>query len=211
MMLSGRGFTAYLFWFTHQQLICALQPSRLDLHDKFESGLTANVKAGLFHKKRDQQPAPVKRNINPGSLYPNDGAASLLVGIHACQGNFRINRQHMHLRYGWTDLVQINRMGLQIIKFAQQQSDLVGCRQAHSWGFAVLSGLFPAAGTKTPLITGFQPGKTIFGHRRRQIIAGGLAEGEEFIRHHRTHRMKPMVGWTGIAASVTKKSGHRIL
>ncbi len=100
-------------------------------------------------------------------------------------------------------------MGLEVTQHGNLQCLCVGCFQHHFRREPGDAGLFPAAGAQAPAVTGVEAGKAIFGALRRQIIASGLAEGEELLGHYGAHGVEAGIGRIGVAAAVAIPAGQR--
>lgn len=68
----------------------------------------------------------------------------------------------------------------------------------------------PTRGAYAPTVAGLQAGEIVVGHGRREVVAGGAAEGEELGGDLDTDRMATVVVGTGVAMAVAKKTGERI-
>src|SRR5579871_753144 len=76
-------------------------------------------------------------------------------------------------------------------------------------GAAGLERLLPAGSAQTPPVSGREPGKADFRHRRRQIIAARPRELEERVRHDRADGVAAEVLPAGVAAPVAEEARHR--
>src|SRR5215472_1667148 len=68
--------------------------------------------------------------------------------------------------------------------------------------------LLPARRTEAPAVARLQAGKTPLRHRRREIVAARLGEGEEFRGHDDANRMAAGILRAGVATSVAEEAGH---
>jgi len=82
--------------------------------------------------------------------------------------------------------------------------------EAYGRCHAVFIGLKPAACADTPVIACFEPRKTEYEDRRREVIALGFAVGEKGLAHDAADRMPAQIRRVGAAATVTKPTGDRI-
>ena len=106
---------------------------------------------------------------------------------------------------------QIDGMRLEIREAAMFEGAFVGCHEHDPRRLARLERLLPARRAETPAITGAKSGKAEGRQWRRQVIAGGSAEFEEFVRHHRAHGMRARILGSGVAATVTEKTRKRLI
>src|SRR5215212_3895646 len=75
-------------------------------------------------------------------------------------------------------------------------------------GGAGFQRLLPAAGAQAPAVARLQPGEAVLRHRRREIVALSLGEGQELGRQDHTDRVQAEVLVPGIAAAVAIEPGH---
>ena len=76
---------------------------------------------------------------------------------------------------------------------------------------AMLLGLGPAAGTKTPAIARYESRKTKLRPRRHEIVAPCPRKFEKLFGEHGTHRVRPPILVAGIATPIAEKACHRIV
>ena len=88
------------------------------------------------------------------------------------------------------------------------QRFFMGGAHDHSRGRAGLQRLDPSQGAQAPAVPILQSGKAELGHRSTQVVALCLAECQKFIGNLYAHGMRAVVTGTGLATSVTGKSGH---
>jgi len=105
---------------------------------------------------------------------------------------------------------QINGEPHQIRERAMLQRALTGRAQYDFWRGIRLKRLLPARRAQTPAIAGLQAGETVIRHRRGQVVAGLLAERQEFLGHDNADGVTANVLGPGIATPVAKKAGHRV-
>ena len=75
-------------------------------------------------------------------------------------------------------------MCLEIFEVNDLQGGLLAGRQLDLRSDSRFQGLPPSLGAQTPAIPLPQTGEIILGHGGGEVVAHGLAEGEELIRHH---------------------------
>src|SRR6478609_6187279 len=85
---------------------------------------------------------------------------------------------------------------------------LVGGAEHDGCGDARTVGLEPARGANAPAVAGLETGEAPLGTRRREVVAGKLAEVEELLGHHGAHRVASEVLRPGRAAAVAVEPGH---
>ena len=100
-------------------------------------------------------------------------------------------------------------MGLQHLQGDDLQGgDLTGL-QPDGRGHAVFVGLHPARGAHTPVVTGLEPWKAVGRGRSAEIIALGLAVGQETLADDAADRVPSEIGAIGATRSIAKPTSHR--
>src|SRR5208282_4774026 len=105
---------------------------------------------------------------------------------------------------------QIDRVTLQYFERNDLEGRFMGRRQPDPGRFAGLECFFPTLGAQAPAIARLEPGKAEFGHRGRQIVAGGLRECQKRGVDLGAHGVHPEIFGSGVAAAVSIKPGHRL-
>lgn len=100
------------------------------------------------------------------------------------------------------------RVALQIRDRHQPQGGFVGGGQIDRRRNPGFQGLLPTAGTQTPAIARFQPGKVRPGKRRAEVIAPRSGKGEKFSRNLRTNRMGTPIERPRFAITGAMETGH---
>ena len=85
---------------------------------------------------------------------------------------------------------------------------LMGGRQHHVGGRAILVRPQPVHRGHAPTVTGREPGEVVLRHRGDQVVADTTLVLEERGRDHRADRVAPPVLRTGTTAPVTVKAGE---
>ena len=70
-------------------------------------------------------------------------------------------------------------------------------------------GFQPAFSAKTPSIARFHSGKTEIRPRCTQVVPVSARKLEEFRSHHGTHNVEAFIILIGVAAAISKETGHR--
>src|SRR5579859_5812970 len=104
---------------------------------------------------------------------------------------------------------QVDGVLLQIGQQAVIQRALLG-RAQHDAGRGVgIQRFLPARRAKAPAVSRLQSRKAELRMWRGQVVAGGLAEGEELSSHDSADRVAAVVLIAGVAAAVAEEAGHR--
>ena len=80
--------------------------------------------------------------------------------------------------------------------------------KVHRWRDTPFQRFVPASHAKTPTIAFLQSGEAIL--RRYQVVAAGIREFEEFVRHLSADRMETAIARTSSAVTVSIKPSERI-
>src|SRR5690349_4119867 len=105
-------------------------------------------------------------------------------------------------------LREIDRVTFQIGELAELQRAFMRRPQHDARRAVCLQCLLPARRAQAPAITGLQSCKTESRGRRRKIIALRFRKTKKLLRHDDAYRMAAEIVRPGIAATVTKESGH---
>ncbi len=81
--------------------------------------------------------------------------------------------------------------------------------EIHVRSNAGFKGFLPTECAKAPSISGGKARKPKLNARSAEVVPGGLRKGEETLRHYRADGVVAGVCWSGIAATVPEKTGHR--
>jgi hypothetical protein len=101
-------------------------------------------------------------------------------------------------------------VSFQLVQFDEFQGGDVGGFQKDRRSNTDFHGFPPAGHTQTPAISGFQPGKPVRWNGRRQIVAPGLGELKELLRHLGANEMKPGIPRSRVAAAIAVKTRDRL-
>ena len=100
-------------------------------------------------------------------------------------------------------------MGLQHLQGDDLQGgDLTGF-QPDGWSHPVLVGLQPAGRAHTPVIASLEPRKPGGRGWCGEVVALGLAVGQETFTDDAAHRVPSEIGPIGAARPIAKPAGHR--
>jgi 2'-5' RNA ligase len=99
---------------------------------------------------------------------------------------------------------------LEIFEVDEFQHGRMCCLKINRRRPAVIERALPASNANTPAVTGFQPGKTPFRHRRHEIVAIEHRKIEKLLGDFDTDRVKSEILGTGAAITVPVKSSQRI-
>ena len=83
--------------------------------------------------------------------------------------------------------------------------------KVHLGGDAFMVGLQKPLCTQTPLIAGFQSGKSEFWAWGRKVISKILGMGKKFGRHQGANRVASLVGCAAITMAISKEPGHGVI
>ena len=100
---------------------------------------------------------------------------------------------------------------LELVERRPLQHGGMGCLQDQFRRFASIEGLFPAGGTKAPLITLGETLEAKSRHRGGEIVALGLAEFQKVVGYTGANHVYTGVIGSGIAASVSEEPGEGVL
>ena len=78
-------------------------------------------------------------------------------------------------------------------------------------GASLVMGLQKSSRAQAPLVAGLQAGKTKLGMGGAQVIADIFRVGQEFRGHQRADRVAAMVLGAGVAMTVAKIAGRRVV
>ena len=81
--------------------------------------------------------------------------------------------------------------------------------EIHVRSNAGFEGFLPTECAKAPAISGGKARKPKLDARSAEVIPSSLGKGEKSLRHYRADGMVPSVCGSGIAATVSKETGHR--
>src|SRR5450755_3668891 len=102
--------------------------------------------------------------------------------------------------------IKVNRKAFEVCEPAMTQRPFMGSAQSNPRRMPGLQRLLPPRRAQTPAVTGFQPRKAEFRHRRGEIVATGCRVVEEARGHYGAHRVTTDVFRMGVAAPVAKKT-----
>ncbi len=114
-----------------------------------------------------------------------------------------------HRSNGRTPSGEIQRVTLQIGKRAVVERTLVRRAQHNTRRGAGFKSFLPARRAEAPSVSGLEPGKSVFRHRRRKIVSARSRKRQKFIRHDHAHRVASHIFGPGVAASVAEETCHR--
>src|SRR5690242_7605897 len=77
-------------------------------------------------------------------------------------------------------------------------------------GGAGVERLLPARRAQAPAVARLEAGEAVLWHRRGEIVAGGLREGEELGGHDDANRVQAVILAAGVAAGVAIEAGQRL-
>src|SRR5437868_5402830 len=101
-----------------------------------------------------------------------------------------------------TSSLKFDGVFLQLVEGHDLQRYRMGRLENDLRRLAGVQRLLPASGAQAPTVAGLQPGEAELGHRRRQVVALALREGEELGGHDDANRVQAHVLAAGIAAGV---------
>lgn len=111
--------------------------------------------------------------------------------------------------HGRDEQKKLARVGLKVGEIHKFNDRAVGRLKNHLGSKACLQRFRPPCDAEAPLVAGFEPGKIVFRHRRREVISTLTGKRKELISHHSTHGVKSMIARTRATEAVTIKSGDR--
>ena len=91
--------------------------------------------------------------------------------------------------------------------------ECIGMRgfQDHGRCHSCLQRFAPTHGAQTPAVPRIQPGKTVLGNRRDQVVARSLRKFQEFCCDPDADQVRAVVAGVGIAAAIAKVTGQRVV
>ncbi len=104
----------------------------------------------------------------------------------------------------------VDGVGEERFAFAVFQGGNVSCGGDDFRGLVGLPGFVPAGGTKAPLVSGLESGKSILGLRGRKVVALSLGVFEEIRSHDDTDNVNPIVSGACATATVPIESRHGV-